>query len=197
MDPKMFDDLPPTPFEIEEARHAKISAENAHRERARLHRDNRRAGHPVPKDGDTFYVSLDRTVPRRTRSGLKFEKDNPRVAVQIRDLPDAEIAEMQRSGVYVVGIEGAERLLEDAALHVHHRAQDLDDRDVEALRAQTRAVEEELKTTREELKRLRDARMNAPDKGDGRPSRIPAGQAAGAKPAGEAAEDFGPPPAKK
>jgi hypothetical protein len=175
------DDLPPTPFEIEERRHQIISAQNALRERRRLRANNQANGHDEPQPGMTLHIQLDGSVNRRGRAGLRFEKGQ-RMSVTVVDASDDEVAAMQRSGKAVVNIYGAERLLEDTALHVYPTA--MTEEDIGDLKAKNAALEEELRVSNEERSKLREAmraaRMAAEDKGDGRPVRMQAAKAAAA-----------------
>jgi hypothetical protein len=175
------DDLPPTPFELEERRHAVIRDQNERRARRDLRARNQKKGHDEPRPGTSLFIQLDGSLYRRGRAGLRFEKGQ-RSEVKILDKSDEEIREMQRSGAMVVNPYGAELLLDDSALHVFPQA--LTDIELEDLKASHAQVEEELRLSREENARLRSevraARMAAEPSTDGRPTRLPAAAKAAA-----------------
>lgn len=174
-----LDDLPPTLYEIEQRRFDLETRRNHKRERIRIRRDNDKKGHAEPVPGTTLYVQLDGSVTKRNRSGIRFERGQ-QVSVTVIDADDAETKAQQETGKLVVNVYGAERILEDSALHVY--AQPTVEHDVEALKTRNSALEEELRVTRadrDELhKTIRDARMGAKDAGDGKPARLQAAAAA-------------------
>lgn len=207
---KSLADLPPTPFELEQERHAITTQQNELRERLRLREANEAKGHAEPKPGDKLHVQLDGSVTRRGRAGIRFER-GARVELEVIDGTEEDVAAKQRAGAAVVSVLGAERIFEDTALHVFSAPMSPDE--VEDLRAAKAAVEEELRVTRAERDELtakvRAARMSAPDSPDGRPTRLAAAAkvkaeaqtsapaTAPASPAAAGAEhsEFGAPPA--
>jgi hypothetical protein len=208
------EELPPTDFEIQQARHAKVLAQNELRELRRLAAANRKAGRPQPKVGDKMWVSVNATLtPRRTRAGVQFEK-GARVPIEVVDMTDDELAEMRvhersrgQPNPLIVTPHGAEQILADDALNVHKTDSALQS-DYESLRATNAQLEEELRVAREEARTLRAARMAAQDSPTGAPARLQAAAAAAA--AAKAAKasaptstststpsgDFGPPDTK-
>jgi hypothetical protein len=174
-DSAILDDLEPTPFELEERRHAIVTAKNERRERRRLRDHNQANGHDEPQPGTSLFIQVDGSLHRRGRAGLRFEK-NQRVEVKIVDASDEDVRDMQRAGKMVVNPYGAERLLEDTSLHVFPQA--MSDVEVGDLKAANLQLEEELRLSREELVRVRqqvrDARMSVEPSGDGRPVRLQA-----------------------
>jgi hypothetical protein len=198
-------DLPPTPFEQEQLRNAKISRDNERRERVRVRRANQAKGFAAPRIGQTYHVQLDSSITRRSRSGTRFEK-NTRISVEVVSDEDYAAAKAKNAAAPVVTVLGAEYILEDDALHVFEAPDP--GHDSEVLRQRNADLEAEAAVIREDNARLRaqlaerSARMNAPESTDGRPTRIPAAQAARAsattaKPAANApttpAADFGAP----
>lgn len=182
--------LPPTDFEIQQARHAKLTSQNERRERIRLAAANRKAGISEPRVGDRMWVSVNATLtPRRTRAGVMFEK-GVRQVVEVVDTAEAELAD-RRVAARAAGapnpaevtVYGAEQILADEALNVHkHDSAVLADND--KLRESNIQLEEENRLLREEAKRLRAARMAAPESSTGAPTRLQA--AAATKASGKA-----------
>jgi hypothetical protein len=200
-----LDDLPPTPFELEQLRNAKVTRDNEKREMVRVRRANQAKGFAAPKVGQTYHVQLDSSISRRSRSGTRFEK-NHRVAVTVVTNEEFEAAKARSATAPVVTVLGAEYILEDDALHVFEAP--MSDHDVDALRQRNVELEDEARTAREDNARLRQqlaeraARMSAPESTEGRPTRIPAAQAAraaaaGKAPAPETPHDFGAPAEEK
>lgn len=195
--PMTLENLPPTPFELEQQRHTMTLAQNELRERLRLRQANQAKGFPEPKPGDVLYVQLDGSVSRRTRAGIRFEKG---VQIEVKIVDDARVAELRASGRIVASVAGAERIIEDSSLHVYRQSMSADD--IDALRRKHAAVEEELKATRSERDALqaalRTARMEAKDAGDGKPSRLAAAAKVRATAEATPSGDFGAPlePAK-
>jgi hypothetical protein len=72
---------------------------------------NRKAGHAQPRPGATMYISTARGIKNRRRAGLLFSETPAEVSVI--DASDADVAEKQLAGAYVVNPWGAERILED------------------------------------------------------------------------------------
>jgi hypothetical protein len=171
-------DLPPTEFEREEARHRIVTEQNLKRDRIMRRRRNKEAGYPrAPMPGDKLYVSVERSLQRRSRAGLRFERGQPQ-AVEVVALSDEDVLKEQKAGKYVVNPYGADMIIEDTSLILARGPQAASD-DVVERNAQ---LEEELQLARAELKKLRDARANAPESTDGKPSRLPAARAAAANP---------------
>jgi hypothetical protein len=170
-----LEDLPPTLFEQAAERDRIITESNERRERIRLRRANKQAGYKEPAPGDTLHVQLDNTVTKRTRGGIRFERGHRRTIKVVEETGDA-LLELQRSGHDVTDVYGAERILEDAALHVYSTA--TVDRDADELAARNAQLEEELRLERAEheslKKRLREARQAAPASSDGAPTRLQA-----------------------
>ena len=197
--------FPMTPFEIEQLRHEKVTATNIAKERIRLRKANAKKGFDEPTVGQKYHVQLDGSVHRRGRSGVRFERG---ATVEITVVSDDEHAEIKARApdAPVVTVEGAERIIEDTALHVFERPPAADDLD--ALRRSHAAVEEELRASRADAAKLRQAiaemtaRRNAPESTDGKPAKLQAQAAARAAapaaqasaPATPAAADFGGPP---
>jgi len=86
----------------------------------RIAQANRDANKPAPEVGHVLHVTTARGIKRRARSGLQYE-DKLRRAVEVVDASDAEVARMQASGRSVTNVAGAERILFDDALIVHHQ----------------------------------------------------------------------------
>lgn len=175
-----IEDLPPTPFEIEQARHARVTQDNNLRERYRVRRANQARGFDEPTIGRTYHIQLDGSVTRRTRSGMRFER-NRRVELTVVSDEDFAAAKARSPEAPVVTVLGAEYIIEDSALHVYETP--LSDVDVDELKRSHAALEEEVRLTREDNTRLRAqlaeraARMSAPESSDGRPARLPAARA--------------------
>lgn len=167
------EDLPPTMYEIEQQRHAIVTAQNERRERLRLRRANQAKGHDEPTHGTVLHVQLDGSVSKRNRAGIRFERGQ-RVAVNVLDVPDEEIAARQAQGQAVVNVYGAERILEDTSLHVFEAP--ATEEDVDALKRHASDLQHQLDTERARSAELqamvRQARMSAKDLGDGKPSRL-------------------------
>lgn len=206
------EDIPPTHYELEEARHALVRKQDAARERLRLRRSNQAKGFREPRPGDKLHVQLDNTIPRRSRAGLRFER-GPRYTVEIVHVVDDpetsslkdgamlvmtpdELKANQAAGRHFVDVVGAELLLDDAAFHKFQVP--MSDDDIEALKRsnadQQRKLSDqsaELAAMRAELATLRAARAAAPDSKSGRPDRLNAQRAAreAAAAAGAAAAD--------
>lgn len=179
---KSLADLPPTPFELEQERHAITTKQNEVRERLRLRQANKAKGHDEPKPGDVLHVQLDGSVSRRGRAGIRFER-GARVELKVIEGTEEEVAAEQRAGKAVISVLGAERIFEDSALHVFSTPMSADE--VADLRAANLALEEELRETkaeRDELSaKMRQARMSAPESPDGRPTRLAAAREVKAK----------------
>lgn len=203
--------LTPTLYEQEQQRNAIIIKENDRRERIRIRRDNAARGFDQPKPGDKLHVQLDGSAGvRRTRAGIKFER-GVRVTVEVVDMSEEDVRDAQAGRLSpaelaklpdestrewaarvrvqernVVSVYGAEQILEDSALHIYQHAPAADEEALEALRARNLQLEEEIRAShadRAELARLRrEARMNAPDTNDGRPTRLRAADAVGPAP---------------
>lgn len=178
--PMTLRDLPPTAYDLQRQRDRVVLAEDAERERLRLRADNHDRGHEEPKPGDRFYVQLDGSILRRRRSGVEFVR-NTRIGLVVVEGPEDEVRKMQMAnktidGLGVVGVLGMEYIFEDHALHVFEVP--LDEANVKALRDSHELLEKRLAEANAELEALRtekrNARMNAVDNGDGRPSRLPA-----------------------
>lgn len=178
--------LQPTPFELEQTRHAKVAAVNAKRERLRLAAQNRKNNHPAPRVGDTFFVSPARGIKARGRAGVRFADGDARTRVDVVDESDDDVLVAQRAGKVVVNLYGAEQILADTALTVHRSASV--DVDNAKLRERLEAVEAENKALRDEQAAARKARMAAKDSDTGAPSRLPAARTA--------VDEFGGKPAK-
>lgn len=183
------EELPPTPYEQMQERDRITIGQNERRERIRLRRENQKAGHSEPKPGDVIHVQLDNTVRNRTRAGLRFERSIRRT-VRVVDAEGAELEAMQKNGADVVDVLGAERILEDQALHVYKTA--AEDLDLADLQAKNAALEEEnrlMRAEHEALKRkVREARQGAAPSETGAPNRLAAARAAGGS---ESAPEFG------
>lgn len=177
-----LEDLPPTQFELDQHRHALVGLQNEARERRRVVKANRAAGHPAPRVGDKLYVSIgDRTLMRRSRAGLRFEGKGQRKTVEVVDATDEEIKVMQAepNSQDVVNVWGAEQILADEALSINQRA--IAPEELDEVRRRNDALEEENRTMREENRKLREARQGAKDEGDGAPARLIAQREAKAK----------------
>jgi len=177
------DDLK-TDIEIQAEKDQRILSENLARSRARLARDNRKAGQPEPRAGMVMHVRVANGLKRRTRGGLKFSGATS-IPVEVTELDDFDVAERQRAGKNVVNVAGAEAILADDALIV--RPDSHGGEDVAAERARADAAEKELSELKSELAKLRAARQAAPESSEGRPTRLQA--AARARGAGDAAVD--------
>jgi hypothetical protein len=208
------DGLPMTPYAIDQLRNQRITEINLKRERFRLRRANQAKGFDEPRVGQIYFVQLDGTVSARTRGsvelpdgtrirGIRFER-NRRVEVEV--VSDEEFLSIKATnpGALVVTVHGAEQILEDTALHVFETP--LSEADVEELHRKNAALEEEVRTTRDDNSRLRTALAEmkagraAPDSPTGAPSKLAA--RAAARTAGEtgaptASNDFGAPAADK
>jgi hypothetical protein len=185
-----LEDLPPTPFEVDTERHRIVTEQNARRERIRLRKANAKKGFAEPKVGEVLHIQLDGTITRRTRGGVRFERGQ-RIPVTVVDMDPDRLRQAQMSGQSVTDIAGAERIIEDTMLHVYRSAGGSADQS--ATEAKLAAVEEELRITRADLARAREARMEAIDKGDGSPARLAAARkvaaAAGKPPAAAGATE--------
>lgn len=183
----LYKDLPPTQFELEQQRHLVVTAQNEERERRRRRRANRTKGHPVPKVGEMLYVSIDRTLPRRTRAGIRFERGQ-RLDVTVVDASDDEIEARQRAGQRVINLDGAEKLYEDTSLNVFSTpAVELE---AAELRQKNEALEEEVTLMRAELARVKEVRAAraAAESKAGEPARLNAARAAQGGPPAKASQ---------
>lgn len=208
------DGLPMTPFAIDQLRHERVAQLNEKRERFRLRRANQKKGFDEPKVGQTYHVQLDGSISRRTRGsvlledgtripGVRFEK-NARVRVTVLSDEECRDVKARAPDAAVVTVMGAERILEDGALHVFEGP--MDDADVENLKSKNLQLEEELKATRDDHARLTralaemKARRDAPESAEGKPTKLAAqravrtGAAETAVPPASAGNDFGGPP---
>lgn len=194
--PQRYEDLPPTSAEMMEATNRLVTQENTLRERLRVARDNRRKGLPAPAVGAKLYVSLDRAIDARRRAGVRFERGH-RSTIEVIDATDEEVIAIQEKNVFpkgvdgVVNVWGAEQILEDDALLVHQTAEAVDPQEVKGLRDHNQAVERENAALREEVAKLRQARMAAPPSAHGEPSRLIAAREA----ASQSSDEFGKEPA--
>ena len=219
------DGLPMTPFAIDELRHARIRELNDKRERNRLRRANAKRGFDQPKVGQTYHIQLDGSITRRSRGadpafpgvpGIRFER-NKRVEVTVVSDDEFQDVKSRHPETPVVTVHGAERILEDDALHVFEAP--MTDADVEQLTQERDSARSDLKLQTEENARLNAlvaemrARRNAPESKDGQPTKLPAQQAARAAaaqtsapaakpvapvaPGSATANDFGGEPEKK
>lgn len=179
-----LDNLPPTQFELDQLRHMKITAQNAKREQRRRRAANQVKGFDEPRPGQVLHVQLDGALTRRSRAGIRFER-NVRIEVKVVSDQDYATTKAKNQAAHVVTVDGAESIFEDMALHVFEVP--MGDDDLAALIQSNRDLEEVVKVERDENARLRaalaerKARMAAPDSPDGRPSRLPAAQAARAE----------------
>jgi hypothetical protein len=211
------EDIPPTLYEIDEARHRQVRAVDAKRERIRLRLANQANDIREPRPGDKLYVQLENAITRRSRGGVRFER-RTRYVVEVVDvapegtsaaelkaaqvaaggrylvMTQAELKAAQAAGRHLVDVEGAELIFEDKAFLKF--TVPMSDDDMEALKGSHEALERttreqalELETLRAELRR---ARQNAPESAEGKPMRLRAQQEAMSKVAGAASS----PPAK-
>lgn len=177
-----LEELPPTQFELDQHRHGLVSLQNEARERRRVAKTNREAGHPAPRVGDKMFVSIgDRTLMRRSRAGIRFEGKGQRKTVSIIDATDDEIKVLQAepNSQDVVNVWGAEQILADEALSINQRA--IAPEELDEVKRRNDALEEENRAMREDLRKLREARQGAKDDGDGAPARLIAQREAKAK----------------
>lgn len=168
----------------QQAKIEEVLAANVVRTKTRLAAQNRAAGHAEPQPGDRLYVQLQVGIDRRSRAGVVFNSKKRTVVLvtdgQPFDPPTAE--QLAEHGVdALVSPDQAEEILGDNALTVGSRSGG----DVESstLRARNAELKGELARVNAELTKLRRARMDAVDTGDGRPVRLQA--AAKAKADGE------------
>jgi hypothetical protein len=206
------DGLPMTPFAIEELRHARIRELNSMRERYRLRRANQKKGFDEPKVGQTYHVQLDGSVTRRSRGsdpafpgvpGVRFERNKRVTVTVVSDEEYGEIKARDRDAP-VVTVHGADRILEDDALHVFETP--VTDLDLDTLVQERDDARAALEQQQQENARLQQAiaamkaRREAPESTDGRPTKLPAQAAAKAtaqtsaptSPAGKPAAAQGP-----
>lgn len=135
---------------------------------------NRAAGLPEPKPGDRLYVQLQVGITQRSRAGVVFQA-NRRTVVEVVEADSPPEDRRPESGVDAcVTPAQAEEILEDTALSVGARSGG--EVDGAKLRAQVERLEAENQKLRT---KIRDARMNAKDSGDGKPVRLQAARAAG------------------
>jgi len=173
--------LPMTQFEIDQLRHTLVNEINEKRERHRLRAANRAKGHDEPKVGQKLHVQLDSSITRRTRAGTRFEKGT-RVTLTIVSDQEYAAAKAVSDAAPVVTVFGAERIIEDSALHVFESP--MSDADVADLRRQNQELEEALAVERAAHADLRaahaamKARRDAPDSTDGKPTKLAAQAAA-------------------
>lgn len=171
--------------EQDEIEHAIVRRKNQLTEEMRLAKSNRSKGRARPRAGDVLHVTLGRGLARRSRAGCTFGRlpGGASHSVTVLGDPHEDVLARQKKGELVVTLHGAEMLLDDDCLVVHGEAVSAD---IETERAARKQVEVELAAARAELAALREARMNAPESKDGRPSRLPAARAAAAAAAGAA-----------
>lgn len=173
--------LPMTQFEIDQLRHTLVNEINEKRERHRLRSANAAKGHKEPKVGEKLHVQLDSSITRRTRAGMRFEKGS-RVMLTVVSDEDYAAAKAKSDIAPVVTVFGAERILEDTALHVFESP--ATDNDVAELRKQNEQLEADLRAAQDQnadLRRAMDAmraRRDAPESTDGKPTKLPAQAAA-------------------
>lgn len=182
------DELPETDIEKEERLRKIETSRNELRDRRDRARRNRRNKIPQPKVGDVLHVSVARGLNRRSRAGITFPK-GPSVPVVVTALSDDEIDEMHKGGrtldgKQVTNTDGAERILEDgygegAGLIV--RSEAFGGEDLAAANQRAAKAERERDEAIAELQRYRDAQRAAGESPDGRPTRLPALEAAKAK----------------
>lgn len=157
------------------AKYAAEMAANDAAERARTAAGNRLRGCPEPKPGDRLYVTTARGLKQRARAGLVF-RETEKTAVEV-------IHDDQPRGANQVYVYGAETILADhMALNVS--GQTSSEADAARLRSELEAARAELAQVKREAAdaaKIRDARRNATDKGDGSPSRLKAAAAARGK----------------
>ncbi len=168
--------------EEQQAKVEKDRADDAVRQIVKLALKNRAAGLPEPRPGDRLYVQLQVGIPARSRAGVVFVQ-NKRTVVEVVDSDASAEDRKPGSGVDAcVTPAQAEEILADTALSVGARSST--EVDGAKLRAQLDRVEAENQKLRQQI---RDARMNAKDGGDGRPSRLDAARRAreGAQKPGE------------
>lgn len=188
--------FPLTAFEVEQLRHTRINSENDSRERRRLRKANRAKGFDEPAIGKKYWVQLDSSVPRRTRAGMRFER-NQRVELTV--VADDEF-DQAVEGAAVITVIGAEHLIEDSAFHVTERpegAEDIDQLKLSRDQAIDKAnhAEREGKRLREENARLAAAMAAmkagraAPESKSGEPTKLGARAAA----RGDTTPEFGTP----
>jgi hypothetical protein len=178
--------LPGMPLDPEEVKrqHAAMTETLQGRHRNTVAKANRAKGFPQPKVGDTFYGWLRKSVRSgvRSREGINFE---PGQNVTIKVVADEEgdtrdVRPVRLAGTSTVTVDGMERIFEDDTLVINRDptaivTDDIATLDAAGLRAAQEAAAARSAAAGKRLAELEaEARRNAPDPGDGRPSRLPA-----------------------
>jgi len=166
----------PTPEE-QAAQVEKARADDVLNQIAKRAARNRKAQLPEPKPGDRLYVQLQVGIAQRSRAGVVFQA-RKRTVVEVVEADAPPDGRCPGVGVDAcVTPAQAEEILEDTALSVGARSGG------EVDGAKLRDENERLMAENNEMRaKLREARMNAKDSGDGKPARLAAARATGIAP---------------